>query len=70
MDRVNQILLEKRKAGTRYDMVLVAEGAKPAGGRAVTKNAKVDSFGHESLGGIGEYVPRPSAKPWMWNRGV
>jgi ATP-dependent phosphofructokinase / diphosphate-dependent phosphofructokinase len=56
MEKVNQILSEKRKAGTRYDMVMVAEGAKPTGGRAVTKDAKTDSFGHESLGGIGEYV--------------
>jgi 6-phosphofructokinase 1 len=56
IERVNDLIMEGRKAGTRYDIILVAEGAKPAGGATVTKDSKIDSFGHESLGGIGEYL--------------
>jgi phosphofructokinase-like protein len=56
VEQVNDLILEGRKAGTRYDIILVAEGAKPAGGRTVVKDNKIDAFGHESLGGIGEYL--------------
>jgi 6-phosphofructokinase 1 len=56
LDRVNQLLLEGRKAGTRYDIVLVAEGAEPSGLGKSYKNAEVDSFGHKPLGGIGEWL--------------
>ncbi len=56
MDRVCELILEGRKAGTRYEIIIVAEGAKPAGGFRVVKDKKIDSFGHETLGGIGEFV--------------
>ena len=56
LDRVNELIREGIQAGTRYEIVLVAEGAKPAGGATIVKDAKIDSFGHETLGGIGEYL--------------
>jgi ATP-dependent phosphofructokinase / diphosphate-dependent phosphofructokinase len=56
MDRINELILAGRKMGTRYDIVLVAEGAKPAGSRTIVKDNKIDSFGHESLGGVAEYL--------------
>lgn len=56
LEQVHDLIVEGRKAGTRYDIILVAEGAKPAGGRPVVKDNKIDAFGHESLGGIGEYL--------------
>jgi len=56
LDRVNQLLLEGRKAGTRYDIVLVAEGVEPFGLGKSYKNGEVDSFGHKPLGGIGEWL--------------
>ena len=56
LEQVNELIMEGRKAGTRYDIILVAEGAKPVGGRTITKDRKIDSFGHESLGGVGEYL--------------
>jgi phosphofructokinase-like protein len=56
LERVNELINEGRKTGARYEIILVAEGAKPAGYKAVTKDNKIDSFGHESLGGIGEFV--------------
>ncbi len=56
LDRLNDLILEGRNAGRRYDIILVAEGAKPIGGRAVVKDNRIDAFGHESLGGIGDYL--------------
>jgi 6-phosphofructokinase 1 len=56
LERVNDLIMEGRKSGRRYDMILVAEGAKPVGERAVIKDNKIDAFGHESLGGIGDYL--------------
>lgn len=56
LEKVNELVLEGRKAGARYDIILVAEGAKPVGGTEFVKVEGVDSFGHKALGGIGEYM--------------
>jgi ATP-dependent phosphofructokinase / diphosphate-dependent phosphofructokinase len=56
LERVCELISEKRKAGTRFDIIMVAEGAKPSGKTSVVKNGKTDSFGHETLGGIGEFL--------------
>jgi ATP-dependent phosphofructokinase / diphosphate-dependent phosphofructokinase len=56
MEKVNNLILEGRKGGARYDIVIVAEGAKAKGGRSVTRDHKIDAFGHETLGGVGEFV--------------
>jgi len=54
IDRINRLLLEGRKKGARYDILVVAEGAKPCGIKEVTKDENLDSFGHKTLGGVGE----------------
>lgn len=56
IERVNELVLEGRRAGTRYEIIVVAEGAKPAGATQFTKEGRVDSFGHKTLGGIGEFL--------------
>ena len=56
IEKVNELVLEGRKAGARYDIILVAEGAKPVGGVEFTKDREVDNFGHKTLGGIGEFL--------------
>ncbi len=56
IDRVNELLLEGKRTGARYSIVIVAEGAKPEGGSEVVAGDGVDSFGHKSLGGIGEFL--------------
>lgn len=56
IERVNELVLEGRRAGARYDIIVVAEGAKPAGGSAFVREEGLDSFGHEALGGIGEFL--------------
>jgi len=56
IEKVNELVLEGRKTGTRYEIIIVAEGAKPAGATQFAKEARVDSFGHKTLGGIGEFL--------------
>jgi len=58
LDRINALVSEGRKKGTRYDIIVVAEGAKPAGSNEVFKEEGIDSFGHKALGGVGEYLAK------------
>lgn len=58
MERVNELVIEGRRTGTRYEIIVVAEGAKPKGGTEFVKRAGEDSFGHKALGGVADYVAR------------
>ncbi|MBU2535668.1 MAG: ATP-dependent 6-phosphofructokinase [Chloroflexota bacterium] len=58
IEKVNELLLEGRKSGTRYEIILVAEGAKPIGSSEFIRQNGVDAFGHKMLGGIGEFLAR------------
>jgi len=58
MQRVNELVLEGRKKGARYEIIVVAEGAKPRGFTEISKEEMVDSFGHKMLGGIGEHLAK------------
>lgn len=50
-------LVARRECGKNYGIVVVSEGALIANEEGfVTQNAKIDDFGHVSLGGIGERV--------------
>jgi 6-phosphofructokinase 1 len=57
-DRVNELVSEGRKAGTRYEIIIAAEGAKSIGGKQIVKKEGVDSFGRKTLGGIGEVLAK------------
>jgi len=58
IDRVNELVTEGRRSGTRYDIILVAEGAKSVGGTEVTRKEGADAFGRKALGGIGEVLAK------------
>ncbi len=58
IEKVNQLFIEGRKKGARYDILVVAEGAKPSGSSEITKEEDLDSFGHKTLGGIGEFLAK------------
>jgi phosphofructokinase-like protein len=62
IERLNELVMEGRRSGTRYEIILVAEGVKPKGGTEVVKKKGTDSFGHKALGGIGEIVAREIEK--------
>src|SRR5262249_42923496 len=40
----------------RYAVVVVAEGATPAGGELITVEDTLDEFGHARLGGVGAWL--------------
>lgn len=56
IDKVNELVEEGRREGARYEIVVVAEGAKAIGGTEFVQRDDIDSFGHKALGGIGEFV--------------
>jgi 6-phosphofructokinase 1 len=62
VDKVHELLLEGKRTGARYNIVIVSEGAKPAGGSEILSGGEVDSFGHVNLGGIGEYLAKEIRK--------
>jgi ATP-dependent phosphofructokinase / diphosphate-dependent phosphofructokinase len=56
LDRVNELIMEGKRKGSRSEIILAAEGAKPAGSGVIVKRPGEDSFGHKALGGVAEYV--------------
>lgn len=56
IDRINELVMEGRRGGARYEIIITAEGAKPVGGAEFVKEEGVDAFGHKMLGGIGEFL--------------
>ena len=62
IDRVNELLLEKHRAGAKYQIVAASEGAKPVGKGEIYRSDMTDSFGHKILGGLGEWLADEIAK--------
>jgi 6-phosphofructokinase 1 len=61
-DRVNELVEEGRRAGTRYEIIIAAEGAKLKGGTEVVRTKGTDSFGRKALGGVGEVIAKEIQK--------
>lgn len=55
-DEVCTLLKERKGKEIRYAIIVVSEGAKPAGQGEFVKDAKLDEFGHVALGGIAKFV--------------
>ena len=62
MDRVCELLRERRGREINYSIIVVSEGAKPVGQEEFLRDGKIDDFGHPSLGGIASYVAREIEK--------
>jgi len=56
IEKVNELLLEGRRSGARYEIIIMSEGAKPVGGTEIVRDETVDGFGHKKLGGVGEFL--------------
>jgi len=52
MERVCNLLQERRGREVQYSIIVVSEGAKLGGVQEFYKDEKLDEFGHRSLGGI------------------
>jgi 6-phosphofructokinase 1 len=50
------ILRHRHANGSTFSIVVVAEGAVPAGGAAISSEQSVDAFGHVRLGGVGVWL--------------
>ncbi|MDL2259665.1 ATP-dependent 6-phosphofructokinase [Deltaproteobacteria bacterium OttesenSCG-928-K17] len=58
ISKVAELLERRRRAGVRYDIVVVSEGAKAKGRGEVYLSDKEDGFGHKVLGGVGEFLAK------------
>jgi 6-phosphofructokinase len=58
IDKVCDMLKQRRASGIRYTIVVVAEGAKPKGGENFYASEEVDGFGHRIYGGIARELAR------------
>jgi len=56
LDEVCEVLKKRHARGKGFSIVVVAEGANFKEGQVVTKEERLDSFGHVRLGGIGEFL--------------
>lgn len=56
IERICEILQMKKKAGKRYSIVLVSEGAKPRGMEEIHEKRGRDGFGNYYLGGVGGFL--------------
>ena len=56
MDKVCDLLRERRGREINYSIIVVAEGAKLAGRQEFLKDSHVDDFGHVSVGGVASFV--------------
>lgn len=56
LERVIELLEMRRRAGERYSIVLIAEGAKPRGMPEIHERRGRDGFGHYYLGGVGGFL--------------
>src|SRR5215470_11173636 len=73
LDRLYKLIDERLEQGKRdrryprYAVVVVAEGAAPAGGDLVTVENKVDDFGHVRLGGVGAWLAERLRADTSWD---
>jgi 6-phosphofructokinase 1 len=56
MEKICDLLRERKGREINYSIIVVAEGAKLAGKQEFLKDSHVDDFGHVSIGGIANYV--------------
>lgn len=56
LEQVSERLKERRRNGARYDIVVVAEGAKTKEGREFYKSQTTVKSGYKSFGGVGAYL--------------
>jgi len=52
----------RQKRGRNFSIIVVAEGAKPKGGKETIYGGSVDEFGHVRLGGVGYFLGKEIEK--------
>jgi 6-phosphofructokinase 1 len=63
LDAVCKTLEDRKKAGHRFSLIVVAEGARLSSlSEAATLSQKLDEFGHPRLGGVASFLAQEIAK--------
>lgn len=62
MAKVCQAIVERKERGSRFSIVVVSEGAFPAGGDKVVQATAKQNLGVERLGGVGQFVAAEIAR--------
>lgn len=58
VEEVCEYVRRRQKRGRNFSLIVVAEGAKPKGGKEIVYSERIDEFGHISLGGVGYYLAK------------
>ncbi|MBN1364480.1 MAG: ATP-dependent 6-phosphofructokinase [Syntrophaceae bacterium] len=66
MEKVCELLRERKGREINYSIIVVAEGAKVQGKQEFLKDSHVDDFGHVSIGGVTSYVADEIEKRTGW----
>jgi 6-phosphofructokinase 1 len=62
---INEIcdyIRRRQERGRNFSIIVVAEGAKPKGGKEIVYSESIDEFGHIRFGGIGYYLGKEIEK--------
>lgn len=62
VDEVCDYIRQRHERGRNFSIVVVAEGAKPKGGKEIVYSESIDEFGHIRLGGVGYYLGKEIEK--------
>ncbi|MGB9671980.1 MAG: 6-phosphofructokinase [Candidatus Bathyarchaeales archaeon] len=62
VDEVCDYIRQRHDRGRNFSIVVVAEGAKPKGGKEIVYSESIDEFGHIRLGGVGYYLGKEIEK--------
>ncbi len=62
IEEVCEYIRRRQKRGRNFSLIVVAEGAKPKGGKEIVYSESIDEFGHISLGGVGYYLGKEIEK--------
>jgi len=62
IDEVCEYIKRRQERGRNFSIIVVAEGAKPKGGKEIIYSEKIDEFGHIRLGGVGYFLGKEIEK--------
>jgi 6-phosphofructokinase 1 len=62
IDEICEYIKLRQERGRNFSIIVVAEGAKPKGGKEIVYSESIDEFGHIRLGGIGYYLGKEIEK--------
>ena len=62
IEEVCKFIKRRQERGRNFSIIVVAEGAKPKGGKEIVYSESVDEFGHIRFGGVGYFLGKEIEK--------